>query len=210
MFSGIVEDVGVLQALEEKDKGVVLRVGVRKIDAGELVLGESVAVNGVCLTVVSVEDGSFSVDASHETLSRTNLSGLRTGSGVNLERSLRVGDRMGGHIVTGHVDGVGTVQSIAPVGESRVFSFSIPAALAKYVVEKGSVAIDGVSLTVNSVRGAEFSVNIIPYTLRETTFSEFRRGREVNIECDIIGKYVEKMLSGADTPAEGSSVGRKL
>lgn len=210
MFSGIVEDVGVLQALEEKDKGVVLRVGVRKIDAGELVLGESVAVNGVCLTVVSVEDGSFSVDASHETLSRTNLSGLRTGSGVNLERSLRVGDRMGGHIVTGHVDGVGTVQSIAPVGESRVFSFSIPAALAKYVVEKGSVAIDGVSLTVNSVRGAEFSVNIIPYTLRETTFSEFRRGREVNIECDIIGKYVEKMLSSADTPAEGSSVGRKL
>ncbi|MXZ13070.1 MAG: riboflavin synthase [Candidatus Dadabacteria bacterium] len=210
MFSGIVEDIGVLQALEEKDKGVVLRVGVRKIDAGELVLGESVAVNGVCLTVVSVEDGSFSVDASHETLSRTNLSGLRAGSGVNLERSLRVGDRMGGHIVTGHVDGVGAVQSIAPVGESRVFSFSIPTALAKYVVEKGSVAVDGVSLTVNSVRGAEFSVNIIPYTLRETTFSEFRRGREVNIECDIIGKYVEKMLSGADTPAEGSSVGRKL
>ena len=210
MFSGIVEDVGVLQALEEKDKGVLLRVGVRKIDAGELVLGESVAVNGVCLTVVSVEDGSFSVDASHETLSRTNLSGLRAGSRVNLERSLRVGDRMGGHIVTGHVDGIGTVQSIAPVGESRVFSFSIPAALAKYVVEKGSVAVDGVSLTVNSVRGTEFSVNIIPYTLRETTFSEFRRGREVNIECDIIGKYVEKMLSGADVPAEGSSVGRKL
>jgi len=210
MFSGIVEDVGVLQALEEKDKGVLLRVGVRKIDAGELVLGESVAVNGVCLTVVSVEDGSFSVDASHETLSRTNLSGLQAGSRVNLERSLRVGDRMGGHIVTGHVDGVVGVQSISPVGESRVFSFSIPAALAKYVVEKGSVAVDGVSLTVNSVRGTEFSVNIIPYTLRETTFSEFRRGREVNIECDIIGKYVEKMLSGADVPAEGSSVGRKL
>ena len=210
MFSGIVEDVGVLQALEEKDKGVVLRVGVRKINAEELVLGESVAVNGVCLTVVSVEDGSFSVDASHETLSRTNLSGLRAGSRVNLERSLRVGDRMGGHIVTGHVDGVGTVQSIVLVGESRVFSFSIPAELAKYVVEKGSVAVEGVSLTVNSVMGTEFSVNIIPYTLRETTFSEFRRGREVNIECDIIGKYVEKMLSGADVPAEGSSVGRKL
>ena len=210
MFSGIVEDVGVLQALEEKDKGVVLRVGLRKIDAGELVLGESVAVNGVCLTVVSVENGSFSVDASHETLSRTNLSGLRAGGRVNLERSLRVGDRMGGHIVTGHVDGIGTVQSIAPVGESRVFSFSIPATLAKYVVEKGSVAVDGVSLTVNSVGGTEFSVNIIPYTLRETTFSEFRRGREVNIECDIIGKYVEKILSGADVPAEGSPVGRKL
>lgn len=210
MFSGIVEDIGAVQALEEKDKGVLLKIGVRKIDAGELVLGESVAVNGVCLTVVSAGGERFSVDASHETLSRTNLSGLRVGSGVNLERSLRVGDRMGGHIVTGHVDGVGTVRSITPVGESRVFSFSIPAALAKYVVEKGSVAVDGVSLTVNSVKGTEFSVNIIPYTLRETTFSEFRRGREVNIECDIIGKYVEKMLSGADTSSEGSPVGRKL
>lgn len=210
MFSGIVEDIGAVQTLEEKDKGVLLRIEVRKIDTGELVLGESVAVNGVCLTVVSAGNGGFSVDASHETLSRTNLSGLRAGSGVNLERSLRVGDRMGGHIVTGHVDGVGTVQSITPVGESRVFSFSIPAGLAKYVVEKGSVAVDGVSLTVNSVKGTEFSVNIIPYTLRETTFSEFRRGREVNIECDIIGKYVEKMLSGGDTSSKGSSVGRKL
>lgn len=210
MFSGIVEDVGTVRALEKKDKGVLLRIEVRRIDAGELVLGESVAVNGVCLTVVSVEDGSFSVDASHETLSRTNLSGLRAGSAVNLERSLRVGDRMGGHIVTGHVDGVGVIQSITQVGESRVFSFSIPASLAKYVVEKGSVAVDGVSLTVNSVEGTEFSVNIIPYTLRETTFSEFRRSREVNIECDIIGKYVEKMLSGADASSEGSFVGRKL
>ena len=210
MFSGIVEDVGELQTLEEKDKGVLLKIKVRKIDAGKLVQGESLAVNGVCLTVVSVEGGVFSVDASHETLLRTNLSGLREGNGINLERSLRVGDRMSGHIVTGHVDGVGTVRSVTPVGESRVFSFSIPVALAKYVVEKGSVAVDGVSLTVNSVKGTEFSVNIIPHTLRETTFSEFRRGREVNLECDIIGKYVEKMLSGADTSPEGSTVGRKL
>ena len=210
MFSGIVEDVGEVRALEKKDKGVLLGIGVRKIDAGDLVLGESVAVNGVCLTVVSVEDGIFSVDASHETLSRTNLSGFRAGGAVNLERSLRVGDRMGGHIVTGHVDGVGVIQSVTPAGESRVFSFSIPASLAKYVVEKGSVAVDGVSLTVNSVKDTEFSVNIIPYTLRETTFSGFRRGREVNIECDIIGKYVEKMLSGANPPAGGSPVGRKL
>ena len=210
MFSGIVEDIGAVRALEKKDKGALLRVGVQKIDAGELILGESVAVNGVCLTVVSAGDRGFSVDASHETLSKTNLSGLRAGSGINLERSLRVGDRMGGHIVTGHVDGVGIVQSITQVGESRVFSFSIPDPLAKYVVEKGSVAVDGVSLTVNSVKGTEFSVNIIPYTLRETTFSEFRQGREVNIECDIIGKYVEKMLSGENAPAGGSPVGRKL
>ncbi len=210
MFSGIVEDIGAVRALEKKDKGVVLRVGVRRIDVAELALGESVAVNGVCLTVVSVGDGSFSVDASHETLSATNLSGLRAGSGVNLERSLRMGDRMGGHMVTGHVDGVGVVRSIAAVGESRVFSFSIPALLSKYVVRKGSVAVDGVSLTVNSVKGTEFSVNIIPYTLRETVFSEFRSGRKVNIECDIIGKYVEKMLSGINVPEEGSPAVRKL
>ena len=210
MFSGIVEEVGVLRALEKRDKGVLLRIGVRKIEAGEMTLGESVAVNGVCLTVVSLEDGGFSVEASHETLSRTNLSGLLPESPVNLERSLRVGDRMGGHIVTGHVDGVGVVQSVTPVGESRVFIFSIPSQLAKYVVEKGSVAVDGVSLTVNSVDDSEFSVNIIPYTLRETTFSGFHLGREVNIECDIIGKYVEKMLSGAAPSAGGSPVGRKL
>lgn len=210
MFSGIVEDIGAVRALEKKDKGVLLRIGVRNIDAGELAPGESVAVNGVCLTVVSAGDGSFSVDASQETLSRTNLSGLRTGSGVNLERSLRVGDRMGGHIVTGHVDGVGVVKSITPAGESRVFSFSTSPSLAKYVVEKGSVAVDGVSLTVNSVKDTGFSVNIIPYTLRETTFSGFRRGREVNIECDIIGKYVERMLSGVNLPAGGSPAGRKL
>ncbi|MCY4262565.1 MAG: riboflavin synthase [Candidatus Dadabacteria bacterium] len=210
MFSGIVEEVGVLQALEKKDKGVLLRVGVRRIKASDLVLGESVAVNGVCLTVVSIGDGCFSIEASHETLSRTNLSGLRPESTVNLERSLRVGDRMGGHIVTGHVDGVGVVQSVTPVGESRVFVFSIASRLAKYVVEKGSIAVDGVSLTVNSVDGANFSVNIIPYTLRETTFSGFQPGGEVNIECDIIGKYVEKMLSGAFPSAGGSPVGRKL
>jgi len=210
MFSGIVEDMGTVRAFEKKDKGILLRIEVQKIDAGKLILGESVAVNGVCLTVVSVGDGSFSIDASSETLSRTNLSGLRVGSKVNLERSLRVGDRMGGHIVMGHVDGVGVVQSIVPAGESRVFSFSIPPQRAKYMVEYGSVAVDGVSLTLNSVKGAEFSVNIIPYTLRETTFSEFRRGREVNIECDVIGKYVEKMLSGVNKPEESSPVIGKL
>ncbi len=194
MFTGIVEDVGVVRGVWKKDKDALIKIGVGEIDSEEISLGESVAVNGVCLTVISVGDGEFSVEASHETLSRTNLSNLLPKTPVNLERSVRVGDRMGGHIVTGHVDGIGTVESIVPVGESLVFSFSLPDALARYLVEKGSVAVDGVSLTVNSAEGSEFSVNIIPHTLEKTIFSELRKGSQVNIECDIIAKHVEKML----------------
>ena len=194
MFTGIVEDVGVVRGVWKKDKDALIKIGVGEIDSEEISLGESVAVNGVCLTVISVGDGEFSVEASHETLSRTNLSNLLPQAPVNLERSVRVGDRMGGHIVTGHVDGIGTVESIVPVGESLVFSFSLPDALARYLVEKGSVAVDGVSLTVNSAEGSEFSVNIIPHTLEKTIFSELRKGSQVNIECDIIAKHVEKML----------------
>lgn len=210
MFTGIVEDVGRVLFVEKKPRDAVFRIGLNGIPAAEIRKGESVAVNGVCLTAVSVGEGDFSAEASRETLSRTNLSGLRAGSGVNLERSIRAGDRMGGHIVTGHVDGVGVVGSRESVGESVVFSFSIPAGLSKYVVEKGSVAVDGVSLTVNSAVGEEFSVNIIPHTLKETIFSELREGGKVNIECDIIGKYVEKMLFAEDGSRRGSPRGRGL
>ena len=210
MFTGIVEDVGQVLSGEKKPRDAVFRIGLNGIPAAEIRKGESVAVNGVCLTAVSVGKGDFSAEASRETLSRTNLSGLRAGSGVNLERSVRAGDRMGGHIVTGHVDGVGVVRSRESVGESVVFSFSIPAGLSKYVVEKGSVAVDGVSLTVNSAVGEEFSVNIIPHTLKETIFSELREDGKVNIECDIIGKYVEKMLFAEDGSRRGSPPGRRL
>ncbi len=198
MFTGIIEDVGTVKIIDKKEKEVVLSISVRKIDSGEIAIGESIAVNGVCLTVVSVDKWGFSVEVSQETLSRTGLLNICTGSGVNLERSLRMGDRMGGHIVTGHVDGVGVVESIFPSGESIVFWFSIPKSLSRYVVEKGSIAVDGVSLTVNSVKAEEFSVNIIPYTQKETIFSELVLGSQVNLECDIIGKYVEKMLAGKD------------
>ena len=210
MFTGIVEDVGQVLSVEKRPRDAVFRIGLNGIPAAEVRKGESVAVNGVCLTAVSVGEGDFSAEASRETLSRTNLSGLRAGSGVNLERSVRAGDRMGGHIVTGHVDGVGVVRSRESVGESVVFSFSIPAGLSKYVVEKGSVAVDGVSLTVNSAAGEEFSVNIIPHTLKETIFSELREDGKVNIECDIIGKYVEKMLFAEDGSRRGSPLGRRL
>ena len=161
-----------------------------------MVLGDSIAVNGTCLTVTSLGKSTFTVDASHETLAKTNLGKLKVGKIVNLERALKVGDKLGGHIVNGHVDGVGKVKSKTKQGESIEFRFSAPKGLSKYIVEKGSVAIDGVSITVNLVKGSEFVVNIIPYTQEATTFGGLRKGSSVNIECDIIGKYVEKFVIG--------------
>lgn len=195
MFTGIVEDVGRVSRIQRKDKESVFTFEVRKIDMDEVVLGESIAVNGACLTVTSIGKRSFTVDASHETLDKTNLGELQKGSSVNLERCLRADGKLGGHIVNGHVDGVGKVKSIKQVGDSHIFRFSVPKALAKYIVEKGSVAVSGVSLTINQVKGKDFTVNIIPYTLQETIFGEFEKGSSVNIECDIIGKYVEKFAA---------------
>lgn len=196
MFTGIVEDLGTVKGIKRKSKEVVFTFNVGNIDLKEVVLGDSIAVNGTCLTVTSLGKGTFTVDASHETLAKTNLGKLKVGKIVNLERALKVGDKLGGHIVNGHVDGVGKVKSKTKQGESIEFRFSAPKGLSKYIVEKGSVAIDGVSLTVNLVKGSEFVVNIIPYTQEATTFGGLRKGSSVNIECDIIGKYVEKFVIG--------------
>lgn len=196
MFTGIVEDTGVIKSVDKKDGESTFTISVGKMDLGEAALGDSIAVNGACLTVTTLHGYEFTVDASHETLSRTTLGALEPGSRVNLERALRSGDRLGGHIVNGHVDGVGQVVSKTKSGGSYVFRFSLPEELAKYVVEKGSVAVDGVSLTVNSTEGNEFTVNIIPFTLAETTFGVLEPGIRVNIECDIIAKYVEKLSTG--------------
>lgn len=197
MFTGIVEDTGVIKTVEKKDKESTFTISVGHMDLSGAALGDSIAVNGACLTVTTLGGGEFTVDASHETLSRTTLGTLAPGARVNLERALRAGDRLGGHIVNGHVDGVGRVVSKMKSGGSYVFRFSLPEELARYVVEKGSVAVDGVSLTVNSSEGNEFTVNIIPYTLSETTFGGLEPGSPVNIECDVIAKYVEKLASGA-------------
>ena len=196
MFTGIVEDLGVVAGVKKKPKDSRITVRASNIKATELSLGESIAVSGVCLTVTSFTGDSFTVDVSGETLTRTTLSELTAGKVVNLERALLAGGRMGGHIVNGHVDGVGVVKKIIPSGESEVFWFSLPHELARYVVEKGSIAVDGVSLTVNEVEGNGFSVNIIPFTQTTTTFGDLKPGQTVNIECDIIGKYVEKFVSG--------------
>ena len=196
MFTGIIEDRGTVTGIKRRSKESALSIRVNKIDAGELVKGESIAVNGACLTVTSIEGDAFTADASRETLSRTNLGRLRVGGTVNLERSLRAGDRMCGHMVSGHVDGTGRVKSKKKRGGSVEFRFTAPEQIMKYIVEKGSVAVNGVSLTVNTVEGGEFTVNIIPYTLAETTFGTLRAGNPVNIECDMIGKYVEKFMTG--------------
>lgn len=194
MFTGIIEDIGKINHIHKGVKENTYTITVNNIDIDTLVVGESIAVDGVCLTVVSFDEISFKVDASHETLNRTNLSNLELNSRVNLERALKMGSRLGGHIVNGHVDGVAKVLEIELVGESIEFWFKVTDELRRYLVEKGSVAIDGISLTINKVSGSRFSVNIIPHTQAETTINQLKVGSKVNIECDILGKYIEKLL----------------
>lgn len=167
--------------------------------------GESIAVNGVCLTARDIKGNSFLVDVSPETLSRTGLGELKSGSQVNLERALRLSDRLGGHMVSGHVDTQGRVEDRRSEGDFTIFTFSLSRSLVKYVIEKGSVAINGVSLTVNSCEGDRFTVSIIPHTLVVTTLGELKPGDSVNIEVDIIGKYVEKLLSDKSEKAGDDS-----
>ena len=199
MFTGIVEDLGTVKNIKRKKDDVVFTFKVGNINLKEVILGDSIAVNGTCLTVTSLSKKTFTVDASKETLAKTNLGKLKVGKTVNLELALKAGDKMGGHMVNGHIDGVGKVKSRAKQGESYEFTFSVPKNLSKYIVKKGSVAIDGVSLTVNAVKGDNFVVNIIPFTQKATTFGQIRKGSSVNIECDIIGKYVEKFLKGKNS-----------
>ncbi|MGE5445462.1 MAG: riboflavin synthase [Ignavibacteriales bacterium] len=199
MFTGIVEDIGTVKEIKPGTKEVLFTIKTKNIEVKEIKLGDSISINGICLTVISIGDGAFTIEASHETLKRTNLSKLKIGSKVNLERSLRLNDRLGGHIVNGHVDGVGKVGSMQKRGKSIEIWFSLPKGLSTYVVEKGSIAIDGVSLTVNAVNGDRFSVNIIPYTQEATIFGKMKPRDSVNIECDIIGKYLEKFVKNKNS-----------
>ncbi len=196
MFTGLIEDLGTVRELRKNADSVRLTVATG-FPMSELELGESIAVNGICLTVVAFGDGLFSADVSPETVSRSTLSALASGSRVNLERALRFGARLGGHLVSGHVDAVGTVVALVRDGNAYRFTFRLPAEVNRYVVEKGSVAIDGISLTVNSVSEETFSVAIIPHTLEATTLKDRQVGSQVNIETDIIGKYVERLLGRA-------------
>lgn len=195
MFTGIVADIGELRAATRIAAGTRLRLATG-LDVADFALGESIAVNGVCLTVDAVGDGDFSADASPETLRRSSLGGLRPGSRVNLERALRPIDRLGGHFVLGHVDGVGQLTNRRSEGEFVLLSFSASREVARYLVGKGSVAVDGVSLTVAALSGDGFTVAAIPHTLGRTTLGDKRVGETVNLEADVLGKYVEKLLKG--------------
>jgi riboflavin synthase len=192
MFTGIVQELGHVAGVEQKGEGLRLRIDAGLAD--ELAAGDSVAVSGVCLTAVDPAGGVFTADLSPETVARSSLGSLGEGDPVNLELPLRPADRMGGHIVQGHVDGVGTMEAVSAGGNVRDMRISAPAVLLRYVVEKGSVTVDGVSLTVTEVDDAGFSVSLIPETLARTTLGAGRPGRPVNLEVDVIAKHVEKLL----------------
>lgn len=194
MFTGLVADTGTIRTLERDGDGV--RLTVETDLAGELAQGDSVAVNGVCLTARDPGDGAFRADVMAETLRRSSLGPLAEGDTVNLELPLRAGDRLGGHVVQGHVDGTGTVDSLAEDGFSRRVRVAAPPDLLRYVVEKGSIAVDGVSLTVAEVDDDGFVVALIPETLERTTLDEASRGSRVNLEIDIVARYVERLMSG--------------
>lgn len=193
MFSGIIADVGFIERTEDRDGGLSLSVATRALDMEDVQLGDSIAVNGVCLTVVKIDSKRFSVNVSRETLNCTT--GLEVQSAhVNLEKALRLADRLGGHLVSGHVDGVGEVVEFTDLDESWKLSVRVPQLLTKYIAVKGSITINGVSLTVNQIENDVFSVNLIPYTLEVTTLNELRAGDKVNVEIDLIARYVERIM----------------
>lgn len=196
MFTGIIQAVGTLAAIEPRGGDVRLRIETRKLDLGDVVLGDSIAVNGVCLTAVALGDDGFSADVSAETLRRTTLGGWRPGAPVNLEKALTLASRLGGHLVSGHVDGVGRLVERDEEARSVRFRIEAPAGLARYIAEKGSICVDGVSLTVNAVAGAVFDLNIVPHTLKETTLSGLSAGQAVNLEVDLIARYLERLVLG--------------
>jgi riboflavin synthase len=194
LFTGLIAERGEVTVLERDASGATVRIAARI--AGELEPGDSIAVNGVCLTAIAVGDGGFEAQAVKETLERTTLGALMVGSAVNLEAPLRADERLGGHIVQGHVDGVGRILAIREEGFSKVLTIALAPALARYVVEKGSVAVDGVSLTVSALDDASFSVALVPETLQRTTLGRVAVGDRVNLELDILAKYVERLLAG--------------
>ena len=194
MFTGLIETIGQVASCERRGAAAVLTV-TTTLPVAEISIGDSVAVNGACLTVTAKRDAALSFDVSPESLAGTTIGLLRNRHSVNLERALRLGDRMGGHIVTGHIDCIGRLARLSEISGNHVLEFSLSPEQARYLITKGSVAIDGISLTVNTVSQDGFSVNIIPHTYSSTTLAQLRVGDQVNIETDIIGKYVERLTA---------------
>lgn len=193
MFTGIIQAVGKIAAIEPLEQGVRLTIDAGILDMSDVAVGDSIAANGVCLTVIDKTAGGYKVDVSRETLNCT--AGLGELGEVNLEKALRLADRLGGHLVSGHVDGVGEVVKFAPVGESHELVIRAPKGLARYIAYKGSITVNGVSLTVNWVKGEEFSINLIPHTIEATNLKHLKAGAWVNLEVDLVARYLDRMLS---------------
>jgi len=208
MFTGIIESIGSIRAMTPKGGDVRVYVETGKLDLGDVKLGDSIAVNGVCLTAVELPGDGFWADVSRETLDVTAMVDLKPGSRVNLEKALTPTTRLGGHLVSGHVDGVGEILSREENARAIQFRVRAPRELAKYISHKGSITVDGTSLTVNAVDGAEFELTIVPHTLAETIMSDYRAGRKVNLEVDLLARYLERLLLGdkAAEPAAGGTI----
>lgn len=197
MFTGIVTAVGTVSRLEPRGGDLRLTLDTADLDLADVVLGDSISVNGVCLTVVAQQQRQLAFDLSRETLERSSLQQLSAGSAVNLEKALAVGDRLGGHFVSGHVDGLGTITKRHAAARSWQFQIAVPGALSRYIAEKGSICVDGVSLTVNAVSEHGFDINIIPHTFENTVMRDYQVGSRVNLEVDLIARYLERLLPAA-------------
>ncbi len=202
MFTGIIEAIGRIRSLQPRGGDVRLYVQTGKLDLADVKLGDSIAVNGVCLTAVELPGDGFWADVSQETIRRTALSGLREGSRVNLEKALTPSSRLGGHLVSGHVDGDSSVSRIEKSGRAWQIFIKTPPELARYIAEKGSITVDGVSLTVNELLADEFRLTIVPHTAQQTTLEQLEAGSKVHLEVDLLARYLERLITGAATPAK--------
>ncbi len=209
MFTGIIQSIGEVAAIEPKGDDARVRILTNELDLADVQPGDSIAVNGVCLTAVELPGDGFWADVSGETLSCTTFKSLTVGTRTNLEKALTPTTRLGGHLVSGHVDGIGTIVERYDDGRSVRFHIQTPDEMAKYIAEKGSVCVDGISLTVNAVNGAIFELNIVPHTLKETTMGQFKVGTKVNLEVDIIARYLERLILG-DKAADSKNSGVSL
>ncbi len=206
MFTGIIESIGRIESIEDKGGDARFWIQTGKMDMSDVQLGDSIAMNGVCLTAIDLRDDAYCADVSGETLSLTSLKQLKEGSAVNLEKALTPTTRLGGHLVSGHVDGLGKVINRYDDARSVRFVIEAPKALAKYIAVKGSITVDGISLTVNKLDGRQFELNIVPHTLQETIMDGYQPGTEVNLEVDLIARYLERLVLGDKAAEPGATI----